>query len=182
MVFLLSLKVEYMETEEIVNRVATSGIVSLDLEELYHPGERVIYDIKDNLFQGMILREKDFREFLKSNDWSAYQDKNVAVICSEDAIVPTWAYMLLAINLEPFANQVVFGDLTALEAKLFAEAIHHIDPEEYQGKRVVVKGCSKFPVPISAYMEITTLLKPVVQSLMFGEPCSTVPLYKKPKI
>lgn len=170
-----------METEEIINRVATSGIVSLDLEELYHPGERVIYDIKDNLFQGMILREKDYREFLKSHDWSQYTDKNIAVICSEDAIVPTWAYMLLAIQLEPFANKVVFGDLSALEGQLFSDAICKIDPEEYRGKRVVIKGCSKFPVPISAYMDITTLLKPVAQSLMFGEPCSTVPLYKKPK-
>lgn len=170
-----------METEEIVNRVATSGIVSLDLEELYHPGERVVFDIKDNLFQGMILREKDFREFLKANDWSFYTNKNVAVICSEDAIVPTWAYMLLAIHLEPYANEVVFGDQAALEDKLFSEAIRKIDPEEYRGKRVVVKGCSKHAVPISAYMDITTLLKPVAQSLMFGEPCSTVPLYKKPK-
>lgn len=170
-----------METEEILNRVATSGIVSLDLEDLYHPGERIIYDIKDNLFQGMILREKDFREFLKLNDWSVYQGKNVAIICSEDAIVPTWAYMLLAIQLEPYANKVVFGDLNLLEDKLFSDSIQNIDPEEYRGKRVVVKGCSKFPVPISAYLNITTLLKPVVQSLMFGEPCSTVPLYKKPK-
>jgi hypothetical protein len=170
-----------METEEIINRVATSGIISLDLEELYHPGERLIYDLKDNLFQGMILREKDLREFLKANDWSVYQGKNVAVICSEDAIVPTWAYMLLAIQLEPFAHKVVFGDLNVLEDKLFSDAIQKIDPEAYRGKRVVIKGCSKFPVPISAYVEITTRLKPVAQSLMFGEPCSTVPLYKKPK-
>ena len=171
-----------METEEILNRVATSGIVSLDLEEMYHPGERVLYDIKDNLFQGMILREKDFREFLKLNDWSKYQGKNVAIICSEDAIVPTWAYMLLAIQLEPYANKVVFGDLNMLEDKLFSDSILQLDPEEFRGKRVVVKGCSKFPVPISAYVNITGLLKPVVQSLMFGEPCSTVPLYKKPKV
>jgi hypothetical protein len=170
-----------METEEILNRVATSGIVSLDLEELYHPGERVLYDIKDNLFQGMILREKDFREFLKSNDWSLYRGKNVALICSEDAIVPTWAYMLLAIQLEPYANKVVFGDLNLLEDQLFSDSIQQLDPEEFRGKRVVVKGCSKFPVPISAYVNVTALLKPVVQSLMFGEPCSTVPLYKKPK-
>jgi hypothetical protein len=170
-----------METEEIVNRVATSGIISLDLEELYHPGERVIYDLKDNLWQGMILKEKDFRDFLKSHDWSMYEGKNVAVTCSEDAIVPTWAYMLLSVQLQPYAHQIVFGDLEALESRLFAEAISKINPDEYQGKRVVVKGCSKYPVPISAYMDITSLLKPVVQSLMFGEPCSTVPLYKKPK-
>jgi len=171
-----------METEEITNRVATSGIVSLDLEELYAQGERVQYDLKDNLFQGMILREKDFREFLKSNDWTVYQGKNVSIICSEDAIVPTWAYMLLAIYLEPYANKVVFGDLDLLEDSLFSDAIQQIDPEEYRGKRVVIKGCSKVTVPISAYVAITTLLKPVAQSLMFGEPCSTVPLYKKPKI
>ncbi|REA57263.1 hypothetical protein DSL64_24175 [Dyadobacter luteus] len=170
-----------METEEIVNRVATSGIISLDLEELYHPGERVLYDIKDNLWQGMILKEKDFRDFLKSHDWAAYSGKNVAVTCSEDAIVPTWAYMLLASHLEPYAHQVVFGDLEVLEAKLFSDAIAGINAYEYEAKRVVVKGCSKYPVPVSAYMEITKLLKPVVQSLMFGEPCSTVPLYKKPK-
>ncbi|GGC02467.1 DUF2480 family protein [Dyadobacter sediminis] len=170
-----------METQEIVNRVAVSGIVSLDLEELYHPGERILYDIKDNLWQGMILREKDFREFLKSHDWVQYQGKNVAIICSEDAIVPTWAYMLLAVQLEPYANAVVFGDLDALESKLFTDAIHKLNPEEFTGKRVVVKGCSKVPVPVSAYVEVSRLLKPVVQSLMFGEPCSTVPIYKKPR-
>lgn len=170
-----------METEEIVNRVAVSGIVSLDLEELYHPGERILYDIKDNLWQGMILKEKDFREFLKAHDWTQYQGKNVAIICSEDAIVPTWAYMLLAVQMEPYANAVIFGDLNALEDKLFADAIQKINLSEYEGKRVVVKGCSKVNVPISAYVEISRLLKPIVQSLMFGEPCSTVPLYKKPK-
>jgi hypothetical protein len=170
-----------METEEIVNRVANSGIVSLDLEDLYHSGERVLYDLKDNLWQGMILREKDFRDFLKSHDWTRYAGKNVAVTCSEDAIIPTWAYMLLSVQLEPYANEVVFGDLNSLEEKLFAQAISQIHIEEYAGKRVVVKGCSKVEVPISAYMEISKLLKPVVQSLMFGEPCSTVPVYKKPK-
>lgn len=166
---------------EIINKVANSGLVSLDLEEYYHPGERVVYDIKDNLFQGLILREKDFREFLKNHDWSTYQDKNVAIVCSEDAIVPTWAYMLLAIKLEPYAHAIVFGDLAALESKLFYEAIGTIDLENFRDARVVIKGCSKHPVPTSAYVEITHLLKPVVQSLMFGEPCSTVPLYKRPR-
>ncbi|WP_149241230.1 DUF2480 family protein [Dyadobacter sp. 32] len=170
-----------METYEIVNRVATSGIVSLDLEELYHPGERVIFDIKDQLFQGLILREKDFREFLKNHDWSQYTGKNIGIICSEDAIVPTWAYMLLAVQLQPFANSVVFGDLNALEEKLFNDAIAKIDLKEFEDKRVVVKGCSKVSVPVSAYVEVARLLKPVVKSLMFGEPCSTVPLYKKPR-
>ncbi|MFT4032338.1 MAG: DUF2480 family protein [Siphonobacter sp.] len=170
-----------METPEIINRVATSGLVTLDLEEYYHPGERVVYDLKQNLFMEAILREKDFREFLKIHDWSQYQGKNVAIICSTDAIVPTWAYMLLAIHLEPYAHTLVFGDLQALEDKLFSNAIAKINPEDYQGSRVVVKGCSDRPVPIAAYVELTRVLRPVVQTLMFGEPCSTVPLYKKAK-
>mgnify|MGYP000164991501 CR=1 FL=1 len=170
-----------MQTDEIINKVANSGLLTLDLEEYYHPGERVVYDLKDNLFQGMILREKDFREFLKGHDWSSYQGKNVAIICSEDAIVPTWAYMLLALKLEPYAHSFVFGDLAELENKLFFDAIGRVDLEPYRNARVVVKGCSKHPVPVAAYVEITKLLKPLVQSLMFGEPCSTVPLYKRPK-
>ncbi|MBC7893382.1 MAG: DUF2480 family protein [Sphingobacteriaceae bacterium] len=166
---------------EIINRVASSGLVTLDLEELYHPGERVVYDLKDNLFMGLILKEKDFREFLKIHDWTQYAGKNVAIICSEDAIVPTWAYMLLAVQLEPYAHTFIFGDLRALEEKLFLEALEHIDSETYRDARVVVKGCSKVSVPTAAYVELTRLLRPVVQSLLFGEPCSTVPLYKRAK-
>ncbi len=166
---------------EIINRVATSGIVSLDLEEYYTPGDRVLYDLKDNLFQGLILREKDFRDFLKSNDWSVYINQHVAITCTEDAIIPTWAYMLLATKLEPFAKTISYGTLEALEEKLFANALISINAEDYRDKRVVVKGCSKINVPISAYMNISLKLKPVVQSLMFGEPCSTVPVYKKPR-
>jgi hypothetical protein len=168
--------------EQIINKVATSGLISLDLEDFYDKGERVIYDLKNNLFMGLILKEKDFREFLKTHNWSHYQGKNVAIICSEDAIIPTWAYMLLAIQLEPFAKMVVFGDLKDLENKLYQEALSKINPADYAGMRVVVKGCSKVPVPTSAYVEITRILKPYVQSLMFGEPCSTVPLYKKKAI
>lgn len=167
--------------DSIINKVANSGLITFDLEDLYDKNERVIYDLKDNLFMGMILREKDFREFLKTHDWSYYTDKNVAIICSEDAIIPTWAYMLLALKLEPVANAVVFGDLAALEDKLFYDAIAKVNPEDYRNARVVVKGCSKVPVPTAAYVEITRKLQPVAQSLMFGEPCSTVPLYKRPK-
>ncbi|GAB3324076.1 DUF2480 family protein [Larkinella ripae] len=170
-----------METELIVNRVAKSGLVSLDLEDYYHPGERLVYDLKDNLFMGLILKEKDFREFLKSHDWSQYAGKNVAVICSEDAIVPTWAYMLLTIHLEPHASTVVFGSLPDLEEKLYFDAIARINIEDFRDSRVVVKGCSNVPVPTAAYVEITRRLRPVVQSILFGEPCSTVPLYKRPK-
>ena len=165
--------------EEIINKVALSSLVSLDLEDHYHAGERVIYDLKDNLFMGLILREKDFRAFLKEHDWSQYSGKNVAIACSEEAIIPTWAYMLLTIQLEPYANMIAFGSLEILEQKLFDEAIQKIDVQAFAGKKVVVKGCSKVPVPTTAYLEITRKLKPVVQSLMFGEPCSTVPLYKR---
>ena len=167
---------------EIINRVAGSGLVSLDLEEYYHPGERVVYDLKDNLFMGLILKEKDFREFLKTHDWSQYAGKNVAVTCSEDAIVPTWAYMLLTLHLQPYAHTVVFGSLADLDEKLYFDAIARINPEQYRDARVVIKGCSKVPVPTAAYVEITRVLKPVVQSLLFGEPCSTVPLFKRPKV
>lgn len=170
-----------METELIVNRVAKSGLVTLDLEDYYHPGERIVYDLKDNLFMGMILKEKDFREFLKAHDWSQYAGKNVAVTCSEDAIIPTWAYMLLTIYLEPHAHTIVFGSLQDLEEKLYFDAINRINIEDYRDARVVVKGCSKVPVPTAAYVEVTRRLRPVAQSIMFGEPCSTVPLYKRPK-
>ena len=169
-----------METE-IVNRVAGSGLVSLDLEAYYHPGERVVYDLKDNLYMGLILREKEFRAFLKEHDWSHYAGKNVAITCTEDAIIPTWAYMLLTLQLQPYANMIVFGTLADLEEKLFFNAIATIHPEEYHNARVVVKGCSKVPVPTAAYVELTRVLQPVVQSLLFGEPCSTVPLYKRSK-
>lgn len=167
---------------EIINRVARSGLVTLDLEDYYHPGERVVYDLKVNLFMGQILREKDFREFLKTHNWSQYAGQNVAVTCSEDAIVPTWAYMLLGVHLEPFANMVVFGSLNDLDEKLYFDAITRINPADYQDARVVVKGCSKVPVPTAAYVELTRVLRPVVAALMFGEPCSTVPLYKRAKV
>ncbi len=164
---------------EIVNKVAQSGLISFDLANYYDKGERVLYDIKDNLFHGLILKEKDFREFIKTHDWSQYKSKNVAIICSVDAIVPTWAFMLLATKIEPFANMVVFGDLTILEDALFRQALSKIDLNEYKDQRIVVKGCGDIPVPVSAYVEITRLFRPIAKSIMYGEPCSTVPLYKK---
>ncbi|TCD02778.1 DUF2480 family protein [Pedobacter psychroterrae] len=165
--------------ENFVNKVAASGLITFNLEEYLHQGERVVYDIKDNLFHGLMLREKDFREFIKNNDWSVYSGKNVAIICSADAIVPTWAYMLLANKMKPFANEVVFGSLEILEAVLFTKALAKIDLDAFAGERVVVKGCADIELPVAAYVEITNLLTPVVKSIMYGEPCSTVPIYKR---
>ena len=172
-----------MDTEPLfINRVANSGLVTLNLEELLHPAERVVYDIKDNLFHGLILREKDFREFVRTHDWAQYDGQNVAIVCSADAIVPTWAYMLLATKLQHHAHRYVFGNLDALEQSLFEEAIAAINAEEYRDAKVVVKGCGTIPVPTFAYVAIMQKLLPVTSSIMYGEPCSTVPLYKKPKV
>lgn len=168
-------------SDEIINRVASSPLVSLDLETYYPEGERMVYDIKDNLYEETILREKDFRAYIKEHDWSQYTGKNVAITCTADAIVPTWAYMLLASRIGPVANHITFGTMEDLERELFIHALSKIDPEEFRDAKVVVKGCSDKSVPASAYVEIVRLLQPVASSIMFGEPCSTVPVYKKPK-
>jgi len=166
---------------EIINKVALSGIVTIDLEEFYPQGERVLFDIKDLLFQGLILREKDFREFVKNEDWSKYKNKYVALICSADAIVPTWAYMLLATQLEPYVKKVVFGNLEILETILYSEILGKLNINDYKDARIVIKGCGHLPVPKAAYVEIARLLRPVAKSIMYGEACSTVPLYKQAK-
>jgi hypothetical protein len=168
--------------KEIINRVAQSGIITINLEEFYPMGERVLFDIKEHLFQGLILKEKDFREFIKNEDWSTYTGKYVALICSEDAIVPTWAYMLLTSQLEPFVKKVVFGDLETLETVLYNEILNKLNINAYKDVRVVIKGCGDLPVPIAAFVEITRLLRPVAKSIMYGEACSMVPLYKQPRL
>lgn len=161
------------------NKVAESGIMSIDLSKWYPQGERVLYDIKDNLFQGLILREKDFREQVKVHDWTVYKGKHVAVYCSADAIVPTWAYMLLATKLSPYAASIVFGDLKVLETVLFDRAMANLDLESYRDQRVVVKGCGEIPIPEAAYVSLAAKLTVLAKSVMYGEPCSTVPLFKK---
>lgn len=166
-------------SDTIVNRVAESGIITLNLEELKPDGERVLYDIRQNLFQDLILKEKDFRAFIKSTDWSNYRGKNVALTCTADAIIPTWAYMLLASVISPHANLVIFGTLEQLEQALFQGAIDKINPDDYRDSRVVVKGCGDESIPVFAYAEIVRKLQPVVRSIMYGEPCSTVPVFKK---
>jgi len=170
-----------MPTEEIINKVANSGIVTIDLEEFYTKGERKLIDIKDQLFQGLILREKDFREFIKTHEWQQYKDCFVAITCSADAIVPTWAYMLLTLALQPYATKIVFGNLEQLESIVFNEKLQTLKIEDYKDARVVIKGCGTLPVPTNAYVQLTAILQPHVKSLMYGEPCSTVPLYKKAK-
>lgn len=167
-----------MNEQPIVNRVANSGLITFDLENFYRKGKRMVIDVKDQLFRGLILREKDFRDYIKSEDWSQYQDAFVAVYCSVDAVIPTWAYMLIAAELEPWAAKVVFGNEESLENALFMEDLQKVDPEQFRDARVVVKGCGDLPVPAGAYMEITRILSPVTKSIMFGEPCSTVPVKK----
>jgi hypothetical protein len=168
-----------MEEKEIINKVATSALVTFDLEEYYQPGERVLIDIKDQLFQGLILKEKDFREFIKNNNWASYQNKFVSIICTADAIIPTWAFMLVAIAVKPFAKRVEFGSLEHLEEKLFEESLSKVDWEQFRNAKVVVKGCSKVEVPPAAYVSVVSHLQPIASSLMFGEACSTVPLFKR---
>lgn len=166
---------------DITNKVSTSALVTIDLEEFYPAGERVLLDIKDQLFQGLMLREKDFREFIKTNDWSKYQNKYVAIYCSADAIIPTWAFMLVASALEPFAKNYVFGNLEQLETVLYQDLLSKLDLKPYKDARIVIKGCGKLPVPTAAYVEMMRLLRPLAKSIMYGEPCSTVPLYKQAK-
>ena len=167
--------------EEITNKVANSSLITFNLEEYYESGDRILIDIKDQLYQGLILREKDLRDFIKSHEWAQYQDKFVAITCSVDAVIPTWAFMLLAIALRPFAKRVVFGSLQDLEIENFRNALAKIEWSSFKDAKVVVKGCSKIEVPIATYVDVVNYLRPYASSLMFGEPCSTVPLFKKSK-
>ncbi len=167
--------------DEIVNKVANSGLITIDLEEFYGDNERVLLDVKPLLFRELILKEKDFREFIKNEDWAKYKNKFVAITCTNDAIVPTWAYMLLSLALEPFAKKIVFGNLEQLEVSVFDEALSKIDFSQYKDARIVIKGCSGKPVPTNAFVKLTAALRPFAKSIMYGEPCSTVPLYKAPK-
>lgn len=166
-------------SEPIVNKVAKSALQTFNLEELYTTGERISFDLKDQLYQGLVLKENDFREFIKSNDWSAYEGKHVSIQCSADAIVPTWAYMLLSVALKPFAKTIIFGNAEELEIQLFKEALDKVDWSTYQDGKVVIKGCSKVNVPVATYVEVTNRLRPIAASIMFGEPCSTVPIFKR---
>lgn len=167
------------ESEEIRNKVAESSLITFNLEDLYQVGPRSVFDLKDFLFEGLILKEKDFRQALKDFDWSQYQDQYVAITCTADAIVPQWAYMLVSTYLQPVSKHCVFGDLEALETSLYEAQIAGLDLAEFNDERIIVKGCSQYPVPAAAYVLLVNKLRPVAKSIMYGEACSTVPLYKK---
>lgn len=165
----------------IINKVAQSAIITLNLEDYYPKGETKLFDLKDFLFMELILKEKDYREALKNLDWNIYQDKNVAITCTTDAIIPMWAYMLAVTYIEPFAKIIIFGDEKTLFTTLFLKNLESIDPKQFEDKRIVVKGCGDRKIPEAAYVKITSILRPVAKSIMYGEPCSTVPIYKAPK-
>jgi hypothetical protein len=166
--------------ETFVNKVAESGIITLNLEEYYPKEPVVVFDMKDYLFMGLILKEKDFRESLKNLDLSVFQDKNVALTCTADAVIPMWAYMLVASALQPVAKEIIFGSEEFTIQTLLLRNIATIPSAEYTDKRMVIKGCGELPVKEAAYVEITKLLRPYAKSIMYGEPCSTVPVFKKP--
>lgn len=165
--------------EEIINRVANSPLVTVDLEDYYPKGNRILFDIKDWLLEGLVLREKDFREQISVHDWSQYQDSYVALTCSSDAIIPGWAFMLISLQLQPFTKKTIIGDLEALETSIYQDIINNLDVSVFQDKPLIIKGCSKKPVPQNAYIMLANKLKPIAKSIMYGEACSSVPLYKK---
>jgi hypothetical protein len=164
--------------DEILNRVANSKLKTIDLEDFYPKGTRRVIDIKNWLFHEQILKETDFREHLKNHDWPLYKDEYVALTCSSDAIIPSWAYMLITTYVSPFAKKIVVGNLAALETSIFQDLIAHFEVEAFVGKPVIIKGCSSKPIPETAYIQLIEKLQPVVKSIMFGEACSTVPLFK----
>lgn len=167
--------------EEIRNRVAESSLVTIDLEDFYPEGQRSVFDIKDWLFEGLILKEKDFRTEVENHDWSQYKGCYVALTCSTDAIIPSWAYLLITAHLSPYAKKIIVGNLIQLETSIFQEIIANLSIETYHNKPVIIKGCSDKPIPDSAYTLLITKLTPVAKTIMFGEACSTVPLYKAKK-
>lgn len=166
-------------SEEIINRVANSKLLTFDLEEIYPKGERVSFDISQWLLEGIVLRESEFRGNVKEHDWSQYQDKYIALFCSTDAIVPGWAYILLSLHFAPYAKKVTVGSLDELESILFTELLQNLDVSEFKDKPVIIKGCAHKPIPQNAYVLLAQKLQLVAKSIMYGEACSSVPLYKK---
>ncbi len=168
-------------SDEIVNRVTNSQLETIDLEDFYPQGERTIIDIKKWLFQELIIKESEFRGHLKNHDWEQYRNHFVALTCSCDAIIPSWVFMLISTYLSPLAKKIVVGDLIALETSIFYEIIANINTDEYINKPIIIKGCANKPIPENAYIQLVDKLQPIVKSIMFGEACSTVPLFKSVK-
>jgi hypothetical protein len=165
-------------TEKIINKVSQSTLLTLDLEQFF-PKEKIrIFDLKPFLFMELILKEKEFRSSLSATDWTIYKDDIVGIYCSADAVIPVWAYMLVTSYLQPYAKEVIMGDETTVLRQVITNSIQAVNPEDYKDKRIVVKGCGDRPVGDFAYLEITKLLRPVAKSIMYGEPCSTVPVFK----
>ena len=169
-------------SEVFINKVSESGIVTIDLETYFPKEQIMVFDIKQYLFMELILKEKDFRQALKELDTEPYKNKITAITCSADAIIPMWAYMLIASELQPVAKIVILGNEEEARKKILIKNIQQINIEEFIDKRMVIKGCGETAIPEEAYLEITNLLRPVAKSIMFGEPCSTVPVYKKAKL
>lgn len=166
-------------SDKIVNRVASSQLINIDLEDFYPEGERVLFDIKEWLFAEQILKERDFRKFVKNHNWNTYQNKYIALTCSTEAIIPSWAYLLISVELSPFAKKIVVGNLETLETSIFQEIIDRLPVKNYINKPVIIKGCSNKPIPETAYIQLIARLLPFVRSIMYGEACSNVPLFKK---
>ena len=166
---------------EIINRVAESSLITLNLEEFFPKEEIAVFDIKDYLFMGLILKEKDFREACKNHDWTQYTGKHLVIDCTADAIIPVWAYMLVTVQAAPFAKEIFQGDVENFYKTYYAKKLADFDAAQYAGKRIVIKGCSAKPVPPAAYVNLTHKLQPFAQSIMYGEPCSTVPIFKRPR-
>ncbi|WP_167964467.1 DUF2480 family protein [Saonia flava] len=168
-------------SEEIKNRVAESKLMVFDLEDYYPEGKRMVLDIKDWLYEGIILKEKDFRKFIGEHNWSQYENQYVALTCSTDAIVPGWAYMLVTANLQPYVKKVIVGDLEQLETAIYQSIIESINFSDFKDKPVIIKGCSRKPVPQNAYIMAISKVQEIAKSIMYGEACSSVPLYKRKK-
>lgn len=166
-------------SDEIINRVANSKLLTFDLEEIYPKGERVSFDISQWLMEGIVLRESEFREKAKEHNWNQYENKYVALFCSTDAIIPGWAYILISLHLAPFAKKTTVGNLEELESILFTELLQNLDVSEFMDKSIIIKGCAHKPIPQNAYVLLAQKLQPVAKSIMYGEACSSVPLYKK---
>ena len=168
-------------SDKIINRVANSNLVNIDLEAMYPKGKRVTFDIKKWLFEGIVLKEKEFRKHIENHDWTQYKDDYVALNCSEDAIIPSWAYLLISSELAPYAKKIIVGDLELLETLIFHEVIENLKIENFKDKPIIIKGCSEKPIPNSAFSMLIQKLFPVAKSVMYGEACSTVPLLKRKK-